>query len=99
VSATRAASENAASADDLHLYPYGAPVPACGGQPCPPDIPPIELSDAETARIERLARDWKAGLITRTCLAFHLRWSRWRRRHQARARWHHYSTRLQALTT
>jgi hypothetical protein len=23
-------------------------------------------------------------------------WSRWRRRHQARARWHHYPARLQA---
>ena len=28
---------------------------------------------------------------------FHLSWSNWRRRHQARARWHHYRTRL-ALT-
>jgi SRSO17 transposase len=90
---------NTITADDLHFYPGGAPVPARGGQPCPPGIPPIELSDTETARIERLARDWKAGLITRARLAFRLRWSRWRRRHQARARWHHYSTRLQALTT
>jgi hypothetical protein len=63
-----------------------------------PDIAPIELSVTETARIERLARDWKAGLITAVRLAFHLRWSHWRRRHQARARWHHYSTRLEALT-
>ncbi|MBR7827563.1 IS701 family transposase [Actinospica sp. MGRD01-02] len=30
-------------------------------------------------------------------IAFHLRWSDWRRRHQARARWHHYRARL-ALT-
>ena len=30
-------------------------------------------------------------------LEFHLAWSDWRRRHQARARWHHYRTRL-ALT-
>jgi hypothetical protein len=28
---------------------------------------------------------------------FHLAWSDWRRSHQARARWHHYRTRL-ALT-
>ena len=74
-------------------------MPAHSGQPCPPGIPPIELSDAETARIERLARDWTAQLITRARLAFRLRWSAWRRRHQARARWHHYSTRLQPLTT
>ena len=54
---------------------------------------------AETARIERLARDWKAGIISLARLAFQLRWSAWRRRHQARARWHHYSTRLAALAT
>ena len=60
------------------------------GSPC--------LPVTETARIERLARDWKADLITAARLAFHLRWSHWRRRHQARARCHHYSTRLEALT-
>lgn len=69
---------------------------ARSGQPCPPGITAIRLTIAETARIERLARQHAAGLITRTRLAFCLRWSRWRRRHQARARWHHYSTRLQA---
>jgi len=79
---------------DLLFYPGGAPIPV---QPCPPAIPPIELSPAETARIERLARDWKNGLITAARLAFRLRWSAWRRRHQARARWHHYAARLQAL--
>ena len=94
-----AVAGNTITADDLHFYPGGAPMPTCSGQPCPPGIPPIELSDAETARIERLARDWKAGLLTAARLAFCLRWSHWRRRHQARARWHHYSTRLQALTT
>jgi SRSO17 transposase len=30
--------------------------------------------------------------------AFHLQWSDWRRRHQARARWHHYRTRLALIT-
>src|SRR5208283_232794 len=67
---------------DLQIYIGTAPLPARGGQPCPPGIPPIRLSAAETSR-----------------LAFHLRWSAWRRRHQSRARWHHYSTRLAALTT
>ncbi len=93
------ASEEAISTTELQFYPGGAPLPARGGQPCPPQIPPIELSAAETTRIERLARDWKAGLLTRARLAFHLRWSAWRRRHQARARWHHYAARLQALAT
>jgi SRSO17 transposase len=81
---------------DLQIYTGGAPLPARGGLPCPPGIPPIELSAAETSRIERLARDWKAGLITASRLAFQLRWSTWRRRHQARARWHHYAARLAA---
>src|SRR5271169_5491141 len=84
---------------DLQIYTGDAPLPACGGQPCPPGIPPIGLSAAEAARIERLARDWKAGLLATARLAFHLRWSAWRRRHQARARWHHYATRLAALAT
>ena len=70
--------------------------PKSAGQPCPPGIAPIELSATETARIERLARDRKAGLLTAVRLAFHLRWSHWRRRHQARARWHHYAARLSA---
>jgi hypothetical protein len=71
----------------------------CSSGPGPPRIPPIELSAAETARIDRLARDWKAGLISRARLAFHLRWSAWRRRHQARARWHHYAARLTPAVT
>ena len=79
------------------LIPLGdAPVPARGGQPCPSRISAIKLTIAEAARIEHLARQHAAGLITRARLAFCLRWSRWRRRHQARARWHHYSTRLLA---
>ena len=98
-SAPAAISEPAASTADLLFYTGTAPLPARGGQPCPPRIPPIELSAAETSRIERLARDWKAGLITAARLAFQLRWSTWRRRHQARARWHHYATRLAALAT
>lgn len=97
--APAAVSEPAFSLADLQIYTGIAPLPVRGGQPCPPDIPPIGLSAAETARIELLARDWKAGLLSRARLAFHLRWSAWRRRHQARARWHHYSTRLAALAT
>ena len=65
----------------------------------PAGHPPIRLSAAETARIERLARNRKADLISTARLAFQLRWPAWRQRHQARARWHHYSTRLAALAT
>jgi SRSO17 transposase len=88
--------EDDGSGADLRIPLGDAPVPARGGQPCPPRIGTIKLTIAETARIERLARQYAARLITRARLAFCLRWSRWRRRHQARARWHHYSTRLQA---
>jgi SRSO17 transposase len=91
--------QDTASSADLQFYPHGAPLPVTGGLPCPPGIPPIELSATEAARIERLTRNYAAGLLTRARVAFHLRWSHWRRRHQARARWHHYSTRLQALAT
>jgi len=88
-------------ADDADRgIPLGdAPVPARPGQPCPPGIGAVRLTVAETARLIRLARQHAAGLITSARLAFHLRWSRWRRRHQARARWHHYATRLAAAST
>ena len=75
-----------------------APVPARPGQPCPPGTGAVRLTVAETARLIRLARQHAEGHITRARLAFHLRWSRWRRRHQARARWHHYATRLAAAS-
>ena len=94
-----AVSEPAVTDADLQIYTGTAPLPARGCQPCPPGIPPIALSAAETTRIDRLARNWKAGLISLARLAFHLRWSAWRRRHQARARWHHYAARLAATDT
>jgi len=90
---------SAADVADLQI-PVGATiVPAVPGLPCPVTLPPVILSAAETIRINRLARDYAAGYLTRARLALHLRWSAWRRRHQARARWHHYSTRLAALAT
>ncbi len=82
------------------VIPLGdAPVPVRARQPCPRKISPIRLSVAETARLARLAADYAAGLITRARLAFALRWSARRRRHQAAARWHHYSARLLAVAT
>lgn len=96
--ASRRALQQATVTDaDLQFYTGDAPVPVTAQQPCPPGIPPIALSPAEACLVERLSRDWKAGLITAARLAFELRWSTWRRSHQARARWHHYSTRLAAM--
>jgi hypothetical protein len=91
--------EEKVSAADLGIPLGDAPVPARPGQPCPPRICAIKLTITETARLTRLARQYAAGLITRARLAFRLRWSRWRRQHQARARWHHYTTRLIAAST
>ena len=84
---------------DLRIPLSDAPLPARGGQPCPPRIGAILLSVAETARLTGLARQAAAGLITRTRLAFALRWSLRRRRHQATARWHHHSARLLEAAT
>jgi SRSO17 transposase len=89
--------EDDASDADLQIPLGDAPLPARGGQPCPPRIPPITLSVTEALRITRLAGHHAAGLITRARLALALRWSARRRRHQARARWHHYSARLLAI--
>jgi hypothetical protein len=84
----------AADGAGLLVHPGADAIPAVAGLPCPADIPPVRLSDTETARIDALTRAFTAGLLTRARYAFHLRWSHWRRRHQARARWSHYSTRL-----
>lgn len=92
------AGDGPVSDADLQIPLGDAPVPARGGQPCPPDISPIKLSIAETTRLATLAARYTTGLITRARLAFALRWSRRRRRHQATARWHHYNTRLIAAT-
>ncbi len=84
---------------DLQIPLGDAPVPVRGGQPCPPGIAPIKLSVTETARLALLAAQYTARLISRARLAFALRWSARRRRHQAAARWHHYSLRLSAVAT
>ena len=91
--------EEETSDADLRIPLGDAPVPARAGLRCPPGIGAVKLTVAETARLIRLARQYAAGLITPARLAFCLRWSRWRRRHQARARWHHYAARLAAAAT
>jgi SRSO17 transposase len=84
---------------DLRIPLGDAPVPAYPGQPRPRRLGLIRLSVAETARLTRLAGDWAAGLLTLGRLAFRLRWSAWRRRHQAGARWYHHAARLAAAAT
>ena len=77
------------------LIPTGdSPVPVTAEQPRPDRIGYIKLSIAEHRRLYELAQAKAAGLLTTTAEAFHLHWSRRRRRHQAIARWHHYRHRI-----
>lgn len=64
------------------------PAPTSPTQAPPADPGLIPLTVAEVKRL--------FNLLTRTIhdLAHHLRWARWRRRHQARARWYHHRARL-----
>ena len=91
-------SDTASTSTGLRIHPGADTVPVIAGLPCPAGIPPVRLSDTETARIDALTRAYTGGILSRDRLAFHFRWSHWRRRHQARARWSHYSTRLAPAT-
>jgi hypothetical protein len=52
----------------------------------------VKVSVPEARRLARLA----ATAMTRAARQAGYAWSQWRRRHQARARWHHYHARLKA---
>ena len=52
----------------------------------------VKVSVPEARRLLRLA----TAPMTRAARDLGYAWSRWRRRHQARARWHHYHARLKA---
>jgi hypothetical protein len=76
---------------DQCLIPLGdAAIPHLADEERPPDIGCIRLSLAETLRLVNIARS-QAGAARKQVL---LRWSTWRRRHQAVARWHHRRARL-----
>jgi len=78
---------------DECLIPLGdAATPHRADEECPPDIGCIRLSAAETLRLVSVAR----SQVTAARKQVLLRWSIWRRRHQAIARWHHRRARLAA---
>ncbi|MCA1602154.1 MAG: transposase [Acidobacteria bacterium] len=81
---------------DVHndlMIPLGdSAIPVRPDQPRPPQIGCIRLTLPEILRLVEIAN---AGLSTAQ-MAFHLRWSRWRRRHQGIARWYHWRARLAA---
>jgi hypothetical protein len=57
---------------------------------------PTALADANTPSHEFRILTFNQTLHS---IAHGLRWSRWRRRHQARARWYHHRARLRGLET
>ena len=65
-------------------------LPATPGDRPPADPGMVKVSVPEARRLARLA----AAPMTRAAREAGYAWSRWRRRHQARARWHHYQARL-----
>ena len=80
---------------DECLIPLGdAATPRFADEECPQDIGCIRLSVAETLRLVGIVRS-QVTMARRQVL---LRWSMWRRRHQAIARWHHRRARLTATS-
>jgi SRSO17 transposase len=68
-------------------------LPVSAEDPPPGDDPGlVKVSVPEVRRLLRLT----ATPMTRATRDLGYAWSRWRRRHQARARWHHYHTQLKA---
>jgi len=68
-------------------------LPASANDQPPGDDPGlVKVSVPEARRLLRLS----TAPMTRAVRDLGHAWSRWRRRHQARARWHHYHTRLKA---
>jgi SRSO17 transposase len=82
----------------LEKAAHPAPVlPHDPDQTPPADCGTIALTVPEAQRLFHLFTMLTCALppsTTSVQVALHLRWSDWRRRHQARARWHHYRTRL-----
>jgi SRSO17 transposase len=67
-------------------------LPASADQPPPEDPGLVKVSVPEARRLLHLA----TTPMTAAARQLGYTWSRWRRKHQARARYHHYQTRLRA---
>jgi SRSO17 transposase len=84
---------------DRRVHPTPV-LPTDGSTEPPTDFGQIALTVPEARRLFQLfttlLRDLPTALAARR-MAFHLQWSTWRRRHQARSRWHHYKRRLITL--
>jgi SRSO17 transposase len=69
-------------------------LPASAGEPPPEDPGMVKVSVPEARRLLNLA----TTPMTTAARQLGYAWSRWRRKHQARARYHHYQARLRAAT-
>jgi hypothetical protein len=70
-------------------------LPASADELPPQEPGMVKVSVPEARRLLALA----TTPMTAAARQFGYAWSRWRRRHQARARYHHYQTRLRAAPT
>jgi hypothetical protein len=78
---------------DDFMIPIGdSRVPAHASQKIPDEIGFIKLSRNEAIRLAEIA----ASGMDDEQKAFHLRWSKWRRKHQATSRWYHRVARMKA---
>lgn len=78
----------AITAADARAHTAPHPTPRSPTEPPPADLGLIPLTVVEIKKLFNLAtRIWRST-------SHHLHWSRWRRRHQARARWYHHRARL-----
>jgi hypothetical protein len=86
-----------AIASALAKTTHHAPVlPDDPDQKAPADCGMIALAVPEIQRLLTMATAQR--MPTNPDIGFHLAWSDWRRRRQARARWHHYRTCLTPTT-
>ena len=85
--------ESAAEQRATHPVPV---LPHTGDQFPPADCGMIALTRLESQRLLDYSAQSasRPAIVARQYRAFHQHWSDGRRRHQARARWHHYRTRL-----
>jgi SRSO17 transposase len=77
---------------DLQIPLGDSLVPHSAGQERPEEIGYISLSVNEVLRLVSIA----SAEMSKAKMAFHIAWSKWRRQHQAIARWYHMQHRMKA---
>ncbi len=91
-SSYRPGTEAGYGSDDFMIPIGDSRVPAHADQEIPDEIGFIKLSRNEALRLAAIA----ISDMDDEQKAFHLRWSKWRRKHQATSRWYHRVARMKA---